>query len=82
MKVRVSEHQGVSLRTGKLVKGTLSTSFRDYTLSCSDLVACKDFSTIGRDSNHWLLETTESLFIEKDNRSLNSNKYSQVLFFF
>ena len=29
-KVRVSEHQGVSPRTSKPVKGTLSTSVRDY----------------------------------------------------
>ena len=32
MKVRVSEHQGVSPRTGKHLKGTLSTSVRDYRL--------------------------------------------------
>ena len=31
-KVRVLEHQGVSPRTGKSVKGTLSTSVRDHML--------------------------------------------------
>ena len=36
--VRVSEHQGVSPRTGKPVKGTLSTSVRDHMLVCDHKV--------------------------------------------
>ena len=48
MKIRVSEHQGVSPRTGKRVKGTLSTSGRDHMLDCDHTVACEDFSIIGR----------------------------------
>ena len=39
MKVRVSEHQGVSPRTGKHLKGTLSTSLRDHMLDCNHIVA-------------------------------------------
>ena len=39
MKVRVSEHQGVSPRTGKHLKGTLSTSVRDQMLDCDHVVA-------------------------------------------
>ena len=50
MKVRVSEHQGVSPRTGKRVKGTLSTSLRDHMLDCDHRVAWEDFSIIGRES--------------------------------
>ena len=46
MKFRVSEHQGVSPRTGKRVKGTLSTSVRDHK------VAWEDFCIISRESNH------------------------------
>ena len=82
MKVRVSEHQDVSPRTGKRVKGTLSTSVRDHMLDCDHTVAWEDFSIIGRESNHYLLETKESLFIKRDNPSLNRNKYSQELFLF
>ena len=48
-KVRVSEHQGVSPRTGKRVKGTLSTSVRDHMLDCDHTVAWEDFSIIGRE---------------------------------
>ena len=39
MKVRVSEHQGVSTRTGKPVKKTLSTSVRDQMLICDHQAA-------------------------------------------
>ena len=52
MKFRISEHQGVSPRTGKRVKGTLSTSVRDHMLNCNHTVAWEDFSIIGRESNH------------------------------
>ena len=79
MKVQISEHQGVSPRTGKRVKGTLSTSVRDHMLNCNHTV---DFSIIGRESNHFLLETKESLSIKRDKPSLNRNKYSQELFLF
>ena len=81
MKVRVSEHQGVSPRTGKRVKGTLSTSVRDM-LDCDHTVAWEDFSIIGRESNHYLLETKESLFIKRDNPTSNRNKDSQELCLF
>ena len=51
-------------------------------LDCDHIAAWEDFSIIGRESNHYLLETKESLFIKRDNPSLNSNKYSQELFLF
>ena len=35
---------------------------------------------LGRESNHWLLEIKESLFIKRDRLSLNKNIYSQELF--
>ena len=72
MKIWVSEHQGVSPRTGKQVKGTLSTSVRDHMLNCEHTVTWEDFSIIGRESNHYLLETKESLLIKRDNPSLLS----------
>ena len=82
MKVRVSEHQGLSLRTGKRVKGTFSKSERNKMLDCYNTVVWEDFSIIGRESNHYLLQTEESLFIKRDSPSLNRNKYSQKLFLF
>ena len=82
MNVRVSEHKVVSPRTGKKVKGTLSTSVRDHMLNRDHTVALEDFSIIGRESSHYLLETKESLFIKRENPSLNREKYSQELFLF
>ena len=71
MKVRVSEHQGVSPRTAKLVKGTLSTSVTDRMLNWDHTVDRENFSIIDRESNHYLLKTKESLFIKRDNPSLS-----------
>ena len=51
MNVLVSEHQGVSSMRGKLVKGTLSTSFRGNMLKCGDTVAWEDLAIIGIESN-------------------------------
>ena len=82
MKVSVSEHQGVSPRTGKHLKGTLSTSVRDDMLDCNHMVDWEDFKVLGRESNHWFLEIKESLFIKRDRPSLNKNIYSQELFLF
>ena len=82
MKVRVSEHQGVSPRTDKHLKGTLSAFLRDHMLDCNHLVAWDDFKVLGRQSHHWLLETKESLFIKRDRLSLNKNIHFQELFLF
>ena len=82
LKVRVSEHQGVSPRTGKHLKGTLSTSVRDHMLDCNHIVAWDVFKVLGRESDHWLLEIKESLFIEINRPSLNKNIYSQELLYF
>ena len=75
MKVPMSEHQDVSPKTGKLVKATLSTSVREHMLNCNHVVEREDFSTIGGESNHYLLETKEILFIKGNNPSLDWNKY-------
>ena len=82
MNVWVSEHQSVSPIRGKRVKGTLSMSVRDYMLDCDHTIVWEDFSIIGRESNNYLLETKECLFIKQDHPSLNRNKYSQDLFLF
>ena len=82
MKVWVSEDQGASPKTGKRDKGTLSTSVRDHMLDCEHRPAWEDFSIFDRESNNYLLETKENVFIKRDNPSLSRNKYSQELFLF
>ena len=81
-KVRVSEHQGVSPRMGKPVKGTLSTSVRDHMLVCDHKVVHEDFKFLGNESNRYFLELKESLFIKRDKPSPNKNLYSQELLLF
>ena len=82
MKVRISVHQGVSPRTGKNIKGTLSTSVRDHMLFCDHVISYDNFSILGCESNHYLLELKESLFIKRDRPSLNKNIFSQELFLY
>ena len=82
LKVRVSEHQGVSPRTGKVLKGTSSTSVRDHMLICDHKVEWDDFTVLGNEFNHNLLELKESLFINRDKPSLNRNIFSQELSLF
>ena len=64
------------------LRGTLSTSVSDHMLDCIHIVASDDFKVLGRESNHWVLEIKESLFIKRDRPSLNKNIYSQELFLF
>ena len=81
-KVRVSENQCVSPRTCKPVKGTLSTSVRDHMLVCDHIVVHEDFRFLGNESNWYLLELKESLFIKRDKPSLDENLYSRELLLF
>ena len=82
LKVRVSEHHGVSAKTVKIVKGTLSASVRDHMLQFDHIATWDNFKVLGRESNHWLLEIKESLFSKRDKPSPNKNIYCQELFSF
>ena len=53
MKARVSEHQDVSPRTGKQVKGTLTKLIRDDMLNRDQTVSWGDLFIIGKESNHY-----------------------------
>ena len=61
---------------------TLSTSVRDHMLECDHIVLWDDFKVLGRESNQWLLEIKENLFIKRDKLSLNKNIHPQELFLF
>ena len=63
-------------KTVLLGKDKLNTIELQIQLNCDHTVAWEDFSIIGRESNRYLLETKESLFIKRDNPSLNRNKFS------
>ena len=48
-KIHVSEHMGVSARTGKNIKSTKNSAVRDHMLACSNIVSFWDFL-------FWLME--------------------------
>ena len=73
MKVRPSEHQAISTRASKHLKGTLPTSVTDHMLDCNNIVAWDDFKVLSRESNQLLLEIKESLFIKRDRPLLSKN---------
>ena len=66
MKLSVSKYQGVSSRIGK----TLSTSVRDRMLIGDHQVARGDFRVPGSESNQFVLELKQSLFIKRDRPTL------------
>ena len=82
IKFRVSEHQRVSPRTGIYLKGTLPTSVTDGMLDCNHAVAWDVFKIMGRESNHWLMEIKDNLFIKGNRPLFYENIYSQELFLF
>ena len=49
---------------------------------CDHKVVHEDFKFLGNESNRYLLELKESLFIKRDRPSLNKNLYSQELLLF
>lgn len=51
MKVRLSEHQDLAPRTDAQLKGTLSASVADNTLSFNHLVTWKCFSLVESPTN-------------------------------
>ena len=61
MKVRVPEHQEVSPRIGKPVKGIVSTSVRDHVLVCDHQEAWDSFRILGSESNKLILELKKTL---------------------
>ena len=51
-------------------------------LDCNHIVAWNDFKVLGRESDHWLLEIKESVFIKRNRPTLNKNIYSQEFLYF
>ena len=62
-KVRVPEHQGVSLRTGEAVKGTVLTFVSKHMLIFDYKVMHENFKIHGNYSNRYTLKLKENLFI-------------------
>ena len=66
LNVRVSEHQGVSPWTGKIVKGTLSTYVRYHMFECNHIVTWHDFKVLGREiqtTGFWRLRRVDNIIL-------------------
>ena len=60
-KVRVSEHMGVSARTGKNIKCTKISAVLNHMLVCNNIVSFEDFSVLANGTNDFRIKLRESL---------------------
>ena len=81
-KVHVSEHMGVSARTGKNIKSTKNSAVRDHMLVCNSIVSFEDFSVLANGTNDFRIELQESLLIHHDGPQLNKRSESALLILF
>ena len=81
-KVRVSEHMGVSARTGKNIKSTKNSAVRDHMLVCNSIVSFDDFSVLANETNDFRIKLQESILIHRDGSQLNKTSESAPLMLF
>ena len=83
---RLEEHTHLSALTGGLLSGLQTFAplhhAKQAKCSSSPMVTREDFEIIGRDSNNYLLQVKESLFIYKYKPQLNGNIQSVPLYLF
>ena len=86
---RLEEHTHISALTGGPLSGETRQIYpplqhvkQAKCTSSSPLVTRENFEIIGRDSNNYLLQVKESLFIYKYKPNLNGNKTSVPLYLF
>ena len=84
MKVRMNEHLGISLRTGKQLKFNSSnaTAIRSHCETCHHSASYKDFSIIDTARNDFELLIKESIVIGKESPLLNKQVKSFQLALF
>ena len=76
LKVRASEHIGVSPLTGKRVKTPKKSAICDHILEKGHDVSFDDFNILTKETNAFKLLIKESLLISRDKPELNKNVYS------
>ena len=79
--VRVSEHMGVSARTGKNIKSTKNSAVRDHMVVCNNIVSFEDFSALANGTNDFRIKLIESLLIHRDGSQLKKLSKSAPLLF-
>ena len=81
-KVRVSEHMGVSARTGKNIKSTKNSAVRDYMLVCNNIVSFENFSLLANGTNDFRTKLQETFLKHRDGPQLNKISESGPLMLF
>ena len=82
---RLEDHTHISARTGKPLNGRQVFSPLQHVKSncCSaKSVTREDFTIIGRDSDPYVLQVKESIFVGKERPILNNNVTSVPLYLF
>ena len=80
-KVRMYDHLGLSIYTGKTIKG-VDTAMKTHWRQEKHSINIKDIEIIAREENSFHLRIKESLLIKRDKPFLNNNLYSTPLLIF
>ena len=73
------EHLGISVLSGKKVKGDDDSAIKKYLLFCNHAPDFEDFLIIATNNNDFKVTLMESLLINGDHPPLNKNKQSLPL---
>ena len=82
LKVRVSEHMGVSVRTSKNIKSTKNSAVCDHMVVCNNIVSFEHFFLLANGTNDFRIKLQESLLIQPDGPQLNQTSESAPLMLF
>ena len=72
--MRISEHSGLSYRTGKKLSQPPFSAIRDHAISTSHNIQEDSFKILGQENKEINLRMLESLFIGKMKPKLNNSK--------
>ena len=78
-KVRIWEHFGVSVLTGKRIKKDNDSVIKEYNLFCNHSSGFDNFFILTSNSNDFKVTVIDSLLINRDHSPLNKNKQSLPL---
>ena len=82
LKIRISEHKGISYRTGTKITTPSYSKIREHSLSCNHNINEQDFSIRFRATSASDLRIAESLVIMKEKPDLNGNELATKLLIF
>ena len=80
-KVRAYDHLGISIFTGKPIKG-VDTAMKTHCRDENHHISTDSLSILAREENSFHLRIKESLLIKRDRPVLNNNVYSTPLMLF